>query len=59
MRQTSGIIAFEIDIESIEAVKKMSQNRNEKDYQNIISELEKTKETTAIEVANMMKKCPF
>ncbi len=59
MRQTAGIVAFEIEIESIEAVKKMSQNRNEKDYQNIISELEKTKETTAIEVANVMKKYPF
>ena len=59
MRQTSGIIAFEIEIESIEAVKKMSQNRNEKDYQNVISELEKTKETSALEVANIMKKCPF
>ena len=59
MRQTSGIVAFEIEIESIEAVKKMSQNRNEKDYQNIISELGKTKETAAIEVANVMKKCPF
>jgi transcriptional regulator len=59
MRQTAGIVAFEIEIESIEAVKKMSQNRNEKDYHNIISELEKTKETSAIDVANVMKKCPF
>lgn len=59
MRQTSGIVAFEIEIESIEGVKKMSQNRNEKDYHNIISELEKAKETAAIEVANVMKKCPF
>ncbi len=59
MRQTAGIVAFEIEIESIQAVKKMSQNRNEKDYHNIISELEKAKETTAIEVANVMKKCPF
>ena len=59
MRQTAGIVAFEIEIESIEAVKKMSQNRNEKDYHNIISELEKAKETAAIEVANVMKKCPF
>lgn len=59
MRQTSGIVAFEIEIESIEGVKKMSQNRNEKDYHNIISELEKAKETAAIEVANVMKKCQF
>ncbi len=59
MRQASGIVAFEIEIESIEAVKKMSQNRNEKDYHNVISELEKTEKANAIEVAAIMKKCPF
>jgi transcriptional regulator len=59
MRQVAGIVAFEIEIESIEAVKKISQNRNKKDYHNIISELEKTEETSALEVANVMKKCPY
>ncbi len=59
MRQASGIVAFEIEIESIEAVKKMSQNRNEKDFGNIISELEKIENANSKEVANVMKKCPF
>jgi transcriptional regulator len=59
MRQASGIVAFEIEIESIEAVKKMSQNRNEKDYHNVISELEKTEKVNSKEVAAIMKKCPF
>ncbi len=59
MRQVAGIVAFEIEIESIEAVKKMSQNRNEKDYSNIISELEKIENVNAKEVAATMKKCPF
>ena len=59
MRQASGIVAFEIEIESIEAIKKMSQNRNEKDYHNIISELEKSKKANSKEVAAVMKKCPF
>lgn len=59
MRQVSGIVAFEIEIESIEAVKKMSQNRNEKDYHNVISELEKTEKANAKTVAAIMKKCPF
>lgn len=59
MRQVSGIVAFEIEIESIEAVKKMSQNRNEKDYHNVISELEKTEKVNSKEVAAVMKKCPF
>ena len=59
MRQVAGIVAFEIEIENIEAVKKMSQNRNEKDFGNIISELEKTENTNSKDVAAIMKKCPF
>jgi transcriptional regulator len=58
MMQTRGIVAFEIEIEEIQATKKMSQNRDDKNYQNIISELEKTKENQSIGVANEMKKCP-
>ena len=58
MRQTRGIVAFEIEIEEIQATKKMSQNRDDKNYQNIISELEKTNKKEAIAVANEMKKCP-
>ena len=57
MLQARGIIAFEIEITSIEAVKKLSQNRDAKNFDNIISELEKTKNTAAKEVANEMKKC--
>ena len=58
MRQVAGIVAFEIEIESIEAVKKMSQNRNDKDYHNIITKLEATENQDSIEVAQVMKKCP-
>jgi len=58
MRQTEGIVAFEIEINEIQAVKKMSQNRNEKDFHNIISELENSKTTGAHEVAAILKKCP-
>jgi transcriptional regulator len=56
MRQARGIIAFEIEITSIEAVKKMSQNRDDKNYKNIISELEKSGDPNAIDTANEMKK---
>jgi transcriptional regulator len=59
MRQVAGIVAFEIEIDRIEAVKKMSQNRNERDYSNIVSELEKTDNTASNEVAAIMKKCTF
>jgi transcriptional regulator len=58
MRQARGIVAFEIEIEEIQATKKMSQNRDDKNYQTIISELEKTNKSQAIAVANEMKKCP-
>lgn len=58
MKQACGIVAFEIEITAIQATKKMSQNRDSKNYQNIISELEKTQKNQSIAVANEMKKCP-
>lgn len=58
MMQTRGIVAFEIEIKEIQATKKMSQNRDDKNYKNIISELEKTQKNQSIAVANEMKKCP-
>jgi len=58
MMQTRGIVAFEIEIDDIQTVKKMSQNRDDKNYQNIISELEKTGKRDAEAVAEVMKKCP-
>lgn len=58
MMQVRGIIAFEIEITEIQAVKKMSQNRDEKNYNNIISELEKSEIKDDLLVANEMKKCP-
>ncbi|NNT72238.1 FMN-binding negative transcriptional regulator [Flavobacterium sp. IMCC34852] len=56
MREARGIIAFEIEVTGIEAQKKLSQNRDDKNYQNIISELEKTNDHQAIDIANEMKK---
>ena len=58
MMQSRGIVAFEIEITEIQATKKLSQNRDDKNYENIISELEKTKDNQSIAVANEMKKCP-
>jgi transcriptional regulator len=58
MMQVRGIVSFEIEIEDIQAVKKMSQNRDDKNYNNIISELDKTGDPNAIEVAKVMGKCP-
>lgn len=58
MREALGILGFEIEITSIEAVKKMSQNRDDKNYNNIISELEKTGQSDSQLVATEMKKRP-
>ena len=59
MMQARGIVAFEIEIDKIEATKKMSQNRDSKNYQNIISALEKNNTPDALATANEMKKCPM
>ena len=56
MLQARGIVSFEIEITAIEAKKKLSQNRDDKNYKTIISELEKTNDNQAIAVANEMKK---
>ncbi|PZX92966.1 FMN-binding negative transcriptional regulator [Flavobacterium aquariorum] len=56
MMQTRGIISFEIKIEEIQAQTKMSQNRDDKNYSNIISELEKTENPQSMAVAKEMAK---
>jgi transcriptional regulator len=56
MMQTRGIVAFEIKIEEIQAQTKMSQNRDDKNYTNIISELEKTENPQSMAVAKEMAK---
>lgn len=57
MMQTRGIVAFEIEIEEIQAQHKLSQNRDQKNYDNIITELKKTENPQATAVANEMLKC--
>lgn len=55
MHQARGIVSFEIEITAIEAMKKLSQNRDDKNYQNIISNLEKSNDYQSIEVAKEMR----
>lgn len=56
MLQARGILAFEIDITDLQAVKKMSQNRDDKNYKNIITHLEKSNKTDDRQVAEEMRK---
>jgi transcriptional regulator len=55
MMQVRGIVAFEIEVNDIQAVKKMSQNRDDKNHQTIITELEATQDAQAIAVAKEMR----
>lgn len=56
MMEIRGIVAFEIEIEEIQAIHKLSQNRDNKNYDNIVSELKNTENSQAIGVANEMLK---
>ena len=56
MLQARGIVSFEIVITAVEAKKKLSQNRDDKNYQTIISKLENSNDNQAIAVAEEMKK---
>jgi len=50
-----GIVAFEIKIERIECSIKLSQNRHDKDYENIINKLETSDDSLSGAVAQLMK----
>lgn len=55
-KQMSGIVGFEIVIEDIQAAYKLSQNRNDRDYDSVIRELEKRGDAHSIAVAEEMRK---
>jgi transcriptional regulator len=57
MREAKGVFGFEIEIDEIQATKKLSQNRDDHNYKNIILELEKTENPQAIAIAKEMSKC--
>jgi transcriptional regulator len=53
--EMKGIVGFKIDITSIEASAKMSQNRSDTDYKNIVTELEKSADQEETQVAQWMR----
>jgi transcriptional regulator len=55
-KELRGIVGFEMTLDDIHAKAKLSQNRKPADYQNIITELEKTGDAQAQGVAADMKK---
>lgn len=54
-KEMCGIVGFEIHITEIQAAEKLSQNRDEKNYNNIIADLEKKGDKDSLEVAAAMK----
>jgi transcriptional regulator len=55
-KQVNGIVGIEIRIEKIEAAFKISQNRNEEDYRNIIRALRMKNDALANCMAEVMEK---
>jgi transcriptional regulator len=54
-KMAKAIVAFEIEVLSIDNVFKLSQNRDEKSYNNIINKLQQS-DTDSQEIANEMRK---
>ena len=54
-KEIRGIVAFQVEVTRIEANYKLSQNRNDEDYHNIISRLEEREDEMSHGVAEAMK----
>jgi transcriptional regulator len=54
-KEMRGLVGFEIKITKIEAAYKLSQNRDKKNHDTIINELEKKGDPNSIAIANQMK----
>jgi transcriptional regulator len=54
-RMMNGITAFEIEVTDLQAKKKLSQNRTDKEIENIIHSLEKSDDTNVREISEYMK----
>ena len=55
-KQINGIVGFEISIIKIDAQFKLSQNRTEEDFKNIIDELQLSNELGAKLMADVMER---
>jgi transcriptional regulator len=55
-KSIQGLVGFEIAITNIEASYKLSQNRDQKNQQKIIQELEKRQDESSLKVAEEMRR---
>lgn len=56
MKEMKGVAAFQIEVTRLEASYKLSQNRNDEDYWNIVSRLQERTDELSHQVAEAMKK---
>ena len=54
-KQMNGTVGFQVKVNRIEANYKLSQNRDDEDYHNIISQLQQREDETSHQVAEAMK----
>lgn len=55
-KEMKGIVGFKIKVNEIQAAYKMSQNRNEADYRNIVEQLQQEENPESSQMAEEMKK---
>lgn len=54
-REMKGVYGFAIEVQSIDAGYKLSQNRNDEDHQNIVDELDKRMDDDSKAIAKVMR----
>ncbi len=54
-KQIKGIVGFKIKVKEVQAAYKLSQNRNDEDYQNIIDKLNDEEDVNSQQIAEVMK----
>ncbi|HSI66456.1 MAG TPA: FMN-binding negative transcriptional regulator [Planococcus sp. (in: firmicutes)] len=55
-KELKGIVGFKIEVKEIQAAYKLSQNRHERDHQNIVNKLQEERDPNASELAKAMEK---
>lgn len=55
-KELKGIVGFKIPVREVQAAYKMSQNRNETDYKNIIQRLQQEEEPASKQLAGVMSR---
>ncbi len=59
MQQIRGIVGFEIAIDDIQAIRKLSQTQSKKNFNTIIAALEQKGTPADRALASDMKNCPM